>query len=229
MRLNKFIAHQAVASRREADKLIEQGCVLVNGSVVTTPGIQIGESDIVTYTFDLSEHKKSKIYIKLNKPRGYVVSKNKDEGIPIAKLIKGLNKDIYPVGRLDKDSSGLIIFTNDGVLSRKIISENSGIEKEYYVKVDNDVTDTVIKKLEYGITLDGKKLKKTKIKRIDKSSFYITLTEGKNRQIRRMCSKVGIEVIVLKRIRIAQVMLERLESGKWVHLTEKEIASIMGS
>lgn len=226
MRLNKFIAHQALASRREADKLIEKGFVLINGTVITNPATQVEDNDIVTYTFNLQEHKKNKIYIKLNKPRGYVVSTNKNEGIPIKKLIGDL--DVYPVGRLDKDSSGLILFTNDGVLSRKIIAENSLIEKEYYVKVDSDITDTVIKKLEYGITLDRKKLKKTKVKKIDKRSFYITLTEGRNRQIRRMCLKVGLEVTRLKRIRIAGIILEReLKNGKWAYLTEEEIASIM--
>ena len=128
---------------------------------------------------------------------------------------------------MDKDSNGLILFTNDGVFSRKIIGENTNCEKEYYVKVNDDVPDGALKKLEYGISLDGQKLKPAKVKRINKNSFYIILTEGKNRQIRRMCQKIGFEVIVLKRLRIADILLNDLKEGDFQYLTKDEIYSIL--
>ncbi len=224
MRLNKYIAHQNIASRREADRLIKEGSVSVNGVLETNPAYNVLDTDKVLCDV---ECRKNKVYIKLFKPRGFVVSKNKEEGKPIYKLIEEKFNDIYPVGRLDKDSSGLIIFTNDGVFSRKIISSDSDCEKEYYVKVDADIPPGALKRLEYGISLDGVKLKRALVKRIDKDSFYITLKEGKNRQIRRMCNKVDLNVLVLKRIRIGGVRLETLELGCFEHLRKDEIASIM--
>ena len=225
MRLNKYIASINIASRREADKLIQNGHVKINGIVITNPATQVSENDNIEC--DTKQHEENKIYIKLNKPRGYVVSKNKEEGKPIYNLIKNDFNNIYPVGRLDKDSNGLILFTNDGVFSRKIIGENTNCEKEYYVKVNDDVPDGALKKLEYGISLDGQKLKPAKVKRINKNSFYIILTEGKNRQIRRMCQKIGFEVIVLKRLRIADILLNDLTEGDFQYLTKDEIYSIL--
>ncbi|WP_295161218.1 pseudouridine synthase [uncultured Brachyspira sp.] len=225
MRLNKYISSLNIASRREADKLIQNGNIKINGIVIKNPAIQVLETDIIEC--DINKYKESKIYIKLNKPRGYVVSKNKKEGKPIYKLIENYSNDIYPVGRLDKDSSGLIIFTNDGIFSKKIIGENTKCEKEYYVKTDLDIPDGALKKLEYGISLDGKKLKPAEVKRISKNSFYIILTEGKNRQIRRMCSKVGFEVVILKRLRIAGILLNNLKEGEFKELNKEEINSIL--
>ena len=220
MRLNKYIASLNIASRREADKIIKNGSIKVNGIVIINPAIQINENDKVEY--DCREYQENKIYIKLNKPKGYVVSKNKNEGKPIYDL-----KNIYPVGRLDKDSNGLIILTNNGVFSRKIIGENANCEKEYYVKLNEYITDEALKKLRYGISLDGKKLKPAKVKRIDKKSFNIILIEGRNRQIRRMCKKIGFEVIILKRIRIANILLNNLKEGAYQYLTQYEINSIL--
>lgn len=225
MRLNKYIASINIASRREADKLIQNGNVKINGIVVTNPAVQVSENDRIEC--DIKQHEKNKIYIKLNKPRGYVVSKNKEEGKPIYNLIKNEFDNIYPVGRLDKDSCGLILFTNDGVFSRKIIGENTNCEKEYYVKVNDNIPDGALKKLEYGISLDGQKLKPAKVKRADKNSFYIILVEGRNRQIRRMCQKIGFEVIVLKRLRIADILLNNLKEGSFQYLTKDEVNSIL--
>ncbi|WP_028330622.1 pseudouridine synthase [Brachyspira alvinipulli] len=225
MRLNKYIASINIASRREADKLIQNGHVKINGIVITNPATQVSENDKIEC--DTKQHEENKIYIKLNKPRGYVVSKNKEEGKPIYNLIKNEFDNIYPVGRLDKDSNGLILFTNDGVFSRKIIGENTNCEKEYYVKVNDDISDGALKKLEYGISLDGQKLKPAKVTRINKNSFYIILTEGKNRQIRRMCQKIGFEVIILKRLRIADILLNDLKEGCFQRLTKDEINSIL--
>ena len=227
MRLNKYIASLNIASRREADKLIQNGNVKINGIVNTNPAYRVSDDDKVEC--DIKDYKEDKIYIKLNKPRGYVVSSNKDEGKPIYNLIKNYFDNIYPVGRLDKDSSGLIILTNDGVFSRKIIGENTNCEKEYFVKVNDNIPDGALKKLEYGISLDGQKLKHAKVKRINKNSFHIILTEGKNRQIRRMCQKIGFEVIILKRLRIADILLNDLKEGTFKHLTQNEINSILNN
>lgn len=227
MRLNKYIAYLNIASRREADKLIKDGKVKVNGEIIINPAIQVGENDKIIC--DIEDYKNEKIYIKLNKPIGYVVSNNKKEGKPIYKLLGEELKNLYPVGRLDKDSKGLILFTNDGVFSRKIIGEESECEKEYYVKLEGIISDGALKKLEFGISLDGKKLKPAIVKRVSKNSFNIILKEGRNRQIRRMCEKVGFEVILLKRLRISNIYLNDLQEGKFEYLTKDEINSILNN
>ena len=227
MRLNKYIAYLNIASRREADKLIKDGKVKVNEEIIINPAIQVGENDKIIC--DIEDYKNEKIYIKLNKPVGYVVSNNKKEGKPIYKLLDEKLKKLYPVGRLDKDSKGLILFTNDGVFSRKIIGEESECEKEYYVKLEGNISDGALKKLEFGISLDGKKLKPAIVKRVSKNSFNIILKEGRNRQIRRMCEKVGFEVILLKRLRISNIYLNDLQEGKFEYLTKDEINSILNN
>lgn len=227
MRLNKYIAYLNIASRREADKLIKDGKVKVNGEIIINPAIQVGENDKIIC--DIEDYKNEKIYIKLNKPVGYVVSNNKKEGKPIYKLLDEKLKKLYPVGRLDKDSKGLILFTNDGIFSRKIIGEESECEKEYYVKLEGNISDGALKRLEFGISLDGKKLKRAIVKRISKNSFNIILKEGRNRQIRRMCEKVGFEVILLKRLRISNIYLNDLQEGKFEYLTKDEINSILNN
>ena len=227
MRLNKYIAYLNIASRREADKLIKDGKIKVNGEIIINPAIQVGENDKIIC--DIEDYKNEKIYIKLNKPVGYVVSNNKKEGKPIYKLLDEKLKKLYPVGRLDKDSKGLILFTNDGVFSRKIIGEESECEKEYYVKLEGNISEGALKKLEFGISLDGKKLKPAIVKRVSKNSFNIILKEGRNRQIRRMCKKVGFEVILLKRLRISNIYLNDLQEGKFEYLTKDEINSILNN
>lgn len=227
MRLNKYISSLNIASRREADKLIKDGKVKVNGEIIINPAIQVGENDKIIC--DIENYKNEKIYIKLNKPVGYVVSNNKKEGKPIYKLLDEKLKKLYPVGRLDKDSKGLILFTNDGVFSRKIIGEESECEKEYYVKLEGNISEGALKKLEFGISLDGKKLKPAIVKRVSKNSFNIILKEGRNRQIRRMCEKVGFEVILLKRLRISNIYLNDLQEGKFEYLTKDEINSILNN
>lgn len=227
MRLNKYIAYLNIASRREADKLIKDGKVKVNGEIIINPAIQVAENDKIIC--DIENYKNEKIYIKLNKPVGYVVSNNKKEGKPIYKLLDEKLKKLYPVGRLDKDSKGLILFTNDGIFSRKIIGEESECEKEYYVKLEGNISDGALKKLEFGISLDGKKLKPAIVKRVSKNSFNIILKEGRNRQIRRMCENVGFEVILLKRLRISNIYLNDLQEGKFEYLTKDEINSILNN
>ncbi len=225
MKLNRYIASIDVASRRGADKLIREGKVLVNKEVEINPAYDLEENDIVNFTFDIDEYKESHIVIKLFKPIGYVVSSNPDEGRPIYNLVKDIGK-IYPVGRLDKDSTGLIILTNDGVLHKKIIGAETNLEKEYLVTVVETLKDGALGKLEYGLSLDGVKLKKTVINKINDNSFYIILREGRNRQIRRMCRLVGYNIISLKRIRIGSIFLDGIKEGQFKALTEEEKKSL---
>ena len=225
MKLNRYIASIDVASRRGADKLIREGKVLVNKEVEINPAYDLEESDVVNFTFDIDEYKESHIVIKLFKPIGYVVSSNPDEGRPIYNLVKDIGK-IYPVGRLDKDSTGLIILTNDGVLHKKIIGAETNLEKEYLVTVVETLKDGALGKLEYGLSLDGVKLKKTVINKINDNSFYIILREGRNRQIRRMCRLVGYNIISLKRIRIGSIFLDGIKEGQFKALTEEEKKSL---
>ncbi len=226
MKLNRYIASIDMASRRGADKLIKEGKVLVNGNTEINPAYDLLESDKVSFTFDVSEYKKSYTVIKLYKPKGYVVSTNAKEGIPIYQLVKDLPAKIFPVGRLDKDSCGLIILTDDGVLHKKIIGSDSDIEKEYFVSVAEEIKFAALKKLEHGLFIDNVALKPAVVKKINNKSFFITLKEGRNRQIRKMCRKVGYNVMVLKRIRIGSILLDGLKEGKYKHLSKEEIDSL---
>ncbi len=225
IRLNKYIASIDVASRRGADKLIKEGHVFVNGNIEMNPAYEIQEVDVVTFDFDIEKHKKSFTTVKLYKPKGYVVSTNPDEGKPIYELVKDLDK-IQPVGRLDKDSSGLIIMTNDGVIHKKVIGSDTKVEKEYFVQVYEDLPDAALKKLKHGLSLDGVRLKEAEVKRINNNSFYITLREGRNRQIRRMARLIGCNVKVLTRVRIGSITIDNMTEGKYKRLTKKEMASL---
>ncbi|HAR63327.1 MAG: rRNA pseudouridine synthase [Candidatus Margulisiibacteriota bacterium] len=226
MRLNKYMAINNISSRREADNLIKDGAVLVNGEIERNPGRKIDpENEKVSYAFDVSELESQRTYIALNKPTGYVVSTNEEEGKPVYDLVKH-EKGLAPIGRLDKDSSGLLLFTNDSSLPKKIIGEESHCEKEYYVKVVGQIPDGALEKLRTGISLWGVKTKSAAVKRRGPNSFLITLVEGKNRQIRRMCQKVGYPVVQLKRIRIHTINLDDIKLGEWRDLTKEEIQSL---
>lgn len=225
-RFNKYVAKKFDFSRREADRLIEQGKIMLNGQIVTNPAEQVDDRDLIELDFDEAAYKNKKTYIMLNKPRGYVCSTNRDEGIPLRELVKELDKKISPVGRLDKDSSGLILLSDDGTFTTKVIGENSNVQKEYYVKVHGLITDGALEKLKEGVTLWNEKTRPTVIRRLGRNEFMITITEGKNRQIRRICQKVGYPVIELIRVRIGDVHLEQLELGAWRHLSVNEIKSL---
>ena len=214
VRLNKYIASAGICSRRKADEMIEQGLVNVNGKRVSELGYLVSEKDKVFIEGKLIHPLKHEYY-RFYKPAGYITTADDEKGRKTIYDI--LPKELHhlkPVGRLDKDSKGLILFTNDGVFSRKIIGEESECEKEYYVKLEGNISDGALKKLEFGISLDGKKLKPAIVKRVSKNSFNIILKEGRNRQIRRMCEKVGFEVILLKRLRISNIYLNDSSSFK---------------
>ncbi|OHD56661.1 MAG: hypothetical protein A2Y33_13140 [Spirochaetes bacterium GWF1_51_8] len=229
VRLNKWIASQGICSRREADRLIEAGKVTVNGEAVTSLGTKINPyKDKVGYTFDPESFRSAKTTVVLNKPDGFVVTASEEEGANIYSLTAGLPDDCRPVGRLDKDSSGIIILTNDTSLPAKIIGEGTHCEKEYFVKTTLTISDPALDKLRHGVKILDDTTLPARIRRESADSFYITLVEGKNRQIRRMCRKVGASVETLIRVRIGNVRIGNLQSGQWRQLTPEELSYFDG-
>lgn len=225
IRLNKYLSQQGIASRREADRLIDEGLVAVNGTVIKEMGVKIDpDKDKISVNKKVAERQEKLIYIMLHKPVGYVTSSQptRIEKNIVMDLVK-IKERVYPVGRLDKDSTGLLILTNDGTLTFKLTHPSSESEKEYEVTVGGIVTNGAIEKLEKGVKLWGEKTKPAKIRKIGLRKMSITITEGKNRQVRRICQKVGLPVISLKRVRIKGLMLGDLPVGRWRYLNEDEV------
>ena len=225
MRLNKFIAETGVCSRREADKWIEAGRVACNGATATL-GTQVNEGDEVRIDGKLIGAKKRQIYIALNKPIGIICTTEPDIKDNIIEFV-GHRERIFPIGRLDKDSEGLILLTNDGDIVNEILRSENNHEKEYMVTVDRAITDLALKMLAGGVKIMGQTTKPSKVSRLGQNAFRIILTQGLNRQIRRMCSALGYKVQRLKRVRIMNVKLGNLESGKWRYLSESELAGLL--
>lgn len=223
IRLHKFLADAGIASRRKSEELIERGKIKVNGEVVTKLGILVDpETDQIEYKDKLVKISNDKIYIALNKPVGYVSSTTNQEGQSILKLVKTKER-IYPVGRLDKDSSGLIILTNDGELTNKITHPKYGSEKEYFVVLNKDLEDKDIIKLEKGMRIGDKRVQGIKVVSAQNKSARFILKEGVNRQIRKMVGALGYNVVRLKRIRIGKLELGELKEGQWKKINPKDI------
>ncbi len=229
VRLQKFMAECGVASRRGAEELIRAGKVLVNGRAVTQLGTRVDpQRDRVVVDGELLRQKEGKIYIKLHKPRGYLSSCRSQFGEKtILDLVKNAPSRLYPVGRLDKDSEGLIILTNDGELADRLTHPRYEHEKEYLVNVQLPISNDQLRSFQSGIVIEGQKTLPAKVRRIGEGSFSIVLREGKKRQIRRMVEAVGNRVIKLIRIRIGNIRLGPLPPGKYVYLTSSEIRGLM--
>lgn len=222
--LNKYISETGICSRREADKLIEDGRVTINGKP-TQKGNRVFEGDNVLID-NKPIHKKPKtIYIAYNKPVGVVCTTDPKERKNIIDAIKHKQR-LFPIGRLDKPSEGLIFLTNDGDIVNKILRAGNNHEKEYFVTVDKNITTSFINKMSNGIPILGTVTKKCKVVKISNSVFKITLTQGLNRQIRRMCEYLDYRVIKLKRTRIMNVSLGSLKPGHWRNLTKNEVQEI---
>ena len=222
MRLQKYLSGAGFCSRRKGEEYIKDGLVMVNDQVVTELGTKVDpEADRVEVDGTRVEADQKKVYIALNKPRGYVTSCN-HPGEKIVLDFVDIPERIYPVGRLDKDSTGLLLLTNDGRLHHRLSHPSFDHEKEYEVTVASHITDGALKSLEKGMPMMGTKTRPAKIRRISSKRFRIILKEGKNRQIRRMVGKVGGRVIGLKRIRISNIKLGKLSEGSWRYLGEKE-------
>ena len=223
IRLHKFLADAGVASRRKAEELITAGKIKVNGNVVTKLGTSVDpKKDQVEYNDQVIKQTGEKIYIALNKPLGYVSSATDNEGQSVLNLVK-VKQRVYPVGRLDKDSTGLMILTNDGELTNKITHPRYGSEKEYFVVLDADLKNDHIKKLEKGMTLEGKRVQGIKVVSAQNKSARLILKEGVNRQIRKMMGKLGYKVVKLKRIRIGKLELGNLQEGEWKKIKVTDI------
>ena len=231
MRLNNYISSTGMCSRREADKLILQNKVLINGKIAKI-GQSINEGDIVKVNGKIIKPKKTNIYIALNKPVGITCTTERHIKGNIIDYINYPER-IFPVGRLDKPSEGLIILTSDGSIVNKILRSENNYEKEYVVTVNKDITSDFLYKMSNGVTIfnpvtnKNVTTKKCKITKVNNRTFKIILTQGYNRQIRRMCEAFNYEVKKLQRIRIMNLTLKGIAPGKWRKLTEKEVKGLI--
>lgn len=233
MRLNKYIADSGVASRRGADKLIEEGRVRVNGKKVTELGASVNESnDTVSVDGVKIKPASRRVYIMLNKPKGCITAVKDDRGRKtVMDYVETGDRRVFPVGRLDYDSEGLVILTNDGELAYKLTASKNDVPKTYIVKAEGKMEKDHLTRLSDGsIILDERAVKPAKVRLLSYedgiSRAEITITEGRNRQVRRMFEAVGLNVVFLKRTAIAGVRLGGLARGKTRYLTPKEIASL---
>lgn len=232
MRLNKFLASIGVCSRREADKAIEAGRVMIKGQVVEL-GATVGDEDLVSFDgryigMGKDVEKIKPIIIAFNKPEGLVCTTSDNDGAMNVVDYIGMKERIYPVGRLDKDSSGLLLLTNQGSLTNSLLRAANYHEKEYIVKVNKDIDDAFINKMANGIYLYELKTKtrKCKVKKLNKNTFSIVLTQGLNRQIRRMCLACGMKVQKLNRVRIVNIKLDGLALGDYRNLSDEEVKKL---
>jgi 23S rRNA pseudouridine2604 synthase len=225
VRLNKYISETGVCSRREADKWIEAGRVTCNGQPAAL-GTQVADGDEIRVDGELVGAKKKHIYIALNKPVGITCTTESHIEDNIIDLV-GHSERIFPIGRLDKDSEGLILLTNNGDIVNDILRSENNHEKEYIVTVDRPITELSLQMMAGGVKIMGELTKPCKVRRIDQLTFRMILTQGLNRQIRRMCSALGYKAQRLQRVRIMHVHLGTLNPGEWRHLTEHELAGLL--
>ena len=228
IRLQKFLAENGVASRRKSEELIELGKVKVNGKVVTNLATDIKETDIVSVDNHVIKVAAKSVYYKLNKPKGYVttVSDEKDRKT-VMDLLRGVHTRVYPVGRLDYDTEGLLLFTNDGEITNILTRPSSDVNKTYSAHIEGMLTQDDVKKLTSGVEIEGYKTKPCSIIILSSSEkltkLQITISEGKNRQIRKMFETVGKPVVLLRRIQIGEIKLGGLSRGEYVALNPKEL------
>ena len=232
MRLNKFLSSIGFCSRRQADKYIESGKIYIDGDV-TRVGTELENKQKVyfeqTYIGQISDlHSKKRIVLAVNKPRGIVcTSSDKDRAENIVEFINYPSR-VYPVGRLDKDSEGLLLMTNDGNLVNAVMKAKNHHEKEYIVEVNKKIDESFLQAMSAGVYIKELKVKTRKcyIEKISDKSFRIILTQGLNRQIRRMCESLGVKVLSLKRIRIVNIRLGKLKTGEYRKLSKTELEAL---
>ncbi|MDD6760712.1 MAG: 23S rRNA pseudouridine(2604) synthase RluF [Turicibacter sp.] len=220
MRLNKFISESGKASRRGADKLIEEGRVKINGRKGKI-GDQVKPGDEVMVNGQRIRLARNNVYLALNKPVGITCTTEKNVKGNIVDLVNHPLR-VFNIGRLDKDSDGLILLTNDGDIVNEILRAENNHEKEYIVSVDKPITPEFVEKMSKGVRILGTKTLPCKVEQLSKYEFKIILTQGLNRQIRRMCEALGYEVYRLQRVRIMNIHLGNLPVGQWRDLTKKE-------
>jgi 23S rRNA pseudouridine2604 synthase len=237
-RLSKRMSELGLCSRREADEWIENGWVRVNGEIVKVLGVRVPRDAKIEVEAAATRHQSEQVTIILNKPVGYVSGQPEDGHQPAMVLIKPENRwaedpshtkfvhshlrGLAPAGRLDIDSTGLIVFTQDGRVAKRLIGQDSEVEKEYLVRVEGTLTDEGMKLLRHGLTLDDVKLKPAQVSWANENQLRFALREGRKRQIRRMCEMVGLAVTGLKRVRTGGVPLGSLPVGQWRYLRKGE-------
>lgn len=236
IRLSKLMAVRGICSRREADDYIGRGLVSVNGVVISEMGTKVPVDSRIELGAEALKQQKDLVTIILNKPIGYVSSQPEDGYLPAIQLLEPKNfagpgrapfnpramDNLAVAGRLDIDSQGLLIFTQDGRIAKKIIGENSEVEKEYLVRVDGILPKAKLELLRHGLVLDGKPLKPAQVEWANSDQLRFILTEGKNRQVRRMCEAVGLFVTGLKRVRVGNLPLGNIPEGQWRFYDEKK-------
>ncbi len=225
--LNKYISSTGVCSRREADRWIEAGRLAINGTVAMK-GNRVEAGDVVTLDGKAIGEKPDAIYLLLHKPAGITSTTDSQDRDNIVEFI-GFPERIFPIGRLDKASTGLILLTNDGNIVNQILRAENHHEKEYIVSVDKPITDSFLRRMAGGLPILGTRTKRCVVEQLDVRVFRIVLTQGLNRQIRRMCDLLGYRVRTLKRIRIMNVELGDLPVGAWRELDDREIGKLMES
>ena len=224
MRINKYLSEAGIVSRRGADKWIEAGRITINGELAEL-GSKVEDGDIVKADGNLVKTEEKLVYIVLNKPIGITSTTERHiEGNVVDFINHPLR--IFHIGRLDKDSTGLLLLTNDGDIVNEILREEHGHEKEYIVTVDRPITKEFIQQMESGVEILDTTTKACKVKQLDPRSFNITLTQGLNRQIRRMCSALGYSVQKLQRTRIMNIHIDNLRIGQWRELTHEELTNL---
>ena len=229
-RLQKILSGRGICSRRKAEELIESGKVSVNGAVAKLGDAADPELDMILVDGTPLPSQESYVYIMLNKPRGFVTTLSDEKGRPNAAQLIDCGTRVYPVGRLDMDSEGLLLFTNDGAFANKLMHPSHEVNKTYRVLVQG-YTEENLERLKQPIQLDGYTIAKPGVKLLrtrDKgqAQLLVTIHEGRNRQVRRMCDAAGMKVLRLQRISEGNLKLGDLESGKWRHLTPEELASL---
>jgi 23S rRNA pseudouridine2604 synthase len=220
VRINKFFTQQGFCSRRAADRMIEDGRIRINGRVAVL-GDQVADDDVVTVDGSVVKNRPRSVYLAYHKPVGVTSTTELHVEGNILQAV-GYPERIFPIGRLDKDSSGLILLTNDGDIVNRILRAQFGHEREYVVTVDRPYLPSFLRRMEQGMPVLGEKTRPCRTTQVDATTFRITLTEGRNRQIRRMCSALGYRVVRLMRVRIMHIRLGDLPVGKWRELTPKE-------
>lgn len=231
IRLQKYLAEAGVASRRKCEELIAMGRVEVNGQVVTVPGTKINGEEMIKVDGRQIRQEQKKVYILLNKPVGYIsTSKDQFSRKTVLDLIDTVKERIYPVGRLDYDTSGLIVLTNDGELANRLTHPKHEMQKVYRVMIDGSLKEEDIKSFQTGIAIEDYTTAPAKVKVIETtkkdSIIELTIHEGKNRQVRKMFETLGYAVLRLKRVAVGPIVIEGLEEGKWRYLSKKEIEAL---
>lgn len=227
IRLHKYLADRGVASRRKCEEYIKQGLVKVNGEVVREMGVKVDpEKDRIETADGLNIRTQNFVYYAFNKPTGYVCTVTGNEGPKIMEFFKNVPERIFPVGRLDKDTSGLILMTNDGRFAYEITHPKFEKEKEYIIKIKEKATAMTIKALEQSIFITGSRTTPAQVEIMGPHLVRIVIKEGRNRQIRRLCRKAGVFIEKLKRIRIDTLLLGNLQSGEFRKLTPKEVEAL---